>query len=65
MQLSGPAGPVRATLLNALGQVVAEQQNTGNQLTVKPPLLQCELLLDEGLIREEGDELVGGSMVAP
>jgi hypothetical protein len=35
VQLSGPAGPVHATLLNALGQVVAEQQGAGNQLTIK------------------------------
>ncbi len=33
VQLGGPASPVRATLLNALGQVVAEQQSMGNQLT--------------------------------
>jgi hypothetical protein len=34
-QLSGQAGAVRATLFNALGQVVAEQHGSGSTLTFK------------------------------
>ncbi|MGI4872463.1 MAG: T9SS type A sorting domain-containing protein [Janthinobacterium lividum] len=33
VQLGGPVGAVRATLLNVLGQVVAEQQGMGSTLT--------------------------------
>ena len=35
VRLSGAAGPVRATLLNVLGQVLAEQQGVGSNLTLK------------------------------